>query len=146
MVIDNTKGWNSLFDDFNKDGLKYFVSLKLYESNGTLVKALANWGTVIGFTAGQGFLYIIEGVYGIYFANSDLTNNTVLKYKPLMLRAAGLTDLANGEFVNAPPESVKPTIASNSFFTRRYKKDKVWTVQCGPSVPKIGRPWTLSEA
>jgi len=89
---DNSNGRNSLVDDGNRNGTKQNISLKLFESNGQLVKVVSKWGKIIGMGA-QGFMYEEEGMYGTFFSATSVNKNTVIKYKPSFATVTRLSEL-----------------------------------------------------
>jgi CspA family cold shock protein len=90
--VDNAKGVNSLIDDINNNGTKYNVSLKLFESNGTLVKVVSTWGSLIG-QGDKGFMYEVEGKYGSFFSTVDLNASSVVTYKPSLAKVTKLSGI-----------------------------------------------------
>jgi cold shock CspA family protein len=90
--LDGTKGANSLADDINEVGTKYIISLELYESNGTLVKVVSNWGNLKG-KGDKGFIYEAEGKFGMFFSNTDLTSTAALKYKPNLAKLTLMSEI-----------------------------------------------------
>ncbi len=104
--VDNAKGVNSLVDDINNNGAKYNISLKLFESNGTLVKVVSKWGRIIGIGE-KGFMYEAEGKYGTFFSVTDLTATSVIIFKPSLAKASKLSEITksttNSVVVNQEP-------------------------------------------
>jgi CspA family cold shock protein len=90
--VDNAKGANSLIDDINNNGTKYNISLKLFESNGTLVKVVSTWGGLIG-QGDKGFMYEVEGKYGTFFSTVDLNASSVVTYKPALAKVTKLSEI-----------------------------------------------------
>ena len=90
---DNAKTAISLVDDINNNGTKYKISLKLFESNGTLVKVVSGWGKIIGI-GDKGFMYEAEGRYGSFFSMSDQTASAVTTYKPSLANTTKLSEIA----------------------------------------------------
>jgi len=93
---DNTNSSYSLLDDLYVVGTKYKVSLKLFESNGTLVKVVSKWGTVIGIGS-KGFMYEVEGDFGTFFPINAAKANDVITYRPSTLVVTKLSELNNKE-------------------------------------------------
>jgi len=145
--VDNTKGVNSLIDDFNNNGTKYNVSLKLFESNGTLVKVVSTWGRLIG-KGDKGFMYEAEGRYGTFFSVTDLTASTVVIYKPSLATVSKLSELLNNSDITKDMDAAKGSETAKGFsdalfFNTKYTKDKVWDTQRSPAYPVAGQDWTL---
>ncbi len=140
--VDNTNGVNSLIDDINNNGTKLNVSLKLYESNGTLVKVVSKWGKIYGIGP-EGFMYEVEGRFGTFFSVAKVTPSTVVKYKPTQAAVNKLSELTKGLNVVKGSEVVK-VIVTPSFFATKYSKYTVWDVQRSPALPMVGREWKLS--
>jgi cold shock protein len=90
--VDNAKGPNSLIDDINNNGTKYNISLKLFESNGTLVKVVSTWGRLLG-QGDKGFMYEVEGKYGSFFSVADLNASSVVTYKPILAKVSKLSEI-----------------------------------------------------
>jgi len=133
-------GFNQLVDDVNNSGKKYAVTLKLFESNGTLVKVVSKWGKFIGLGA-QGCMYEAEGRYGTFFSTVALSTSTTIKYKPTVAGVTKLSELSKG--VIRPDESPKAT-AQSLFFNVKYTKNQVWDAQRSPAYPVAEKDWTLS--
>ncbi len=70
----------ALIDDVNHSRTRYNVSLKLYESNGILVKTISRWGKLIGFGT-AGFMYEQEGQLGTFFAAEGINVFGELNYR-----------------------------------------------------------------
>ena len=94
----------SLMDDVNGNGQAINVSLKLYESNGTMVKVVAKWGKIIGMGA-EGCMYVVEGRYGTFFSSVAINATSVVKYQPIFADVTKLSDLGKGNFGTKQPES-----------------------------------------
>jgi len=145
--VDNTNGPNSLVDDINKNGTKLNISLKLYESNGRLVKVVSKWGKIYGIGA-EGFMYELEGKYGTFFSVAKVSSSTVVKYRPTLGAVTKLSDVTKGLNVTGQ-ESIKvpelsKSITETPFFSNKYTKENVWDVQRSPAYPIVGQVWTLS--
>jgi phage tail-like protein len=145
--VDNTKGVNSLIDDINNNGIKYNVSLKLFESNGTMVKVVSTWGRLIG-KGDKGFMYEAEGRYGTFFSVADLVASTVVIYKPNLAGVNKLSELVNSLDITKDMGAAKgletpKSISDALFFNTKYTKDKVWDTQRSPAYPVAGQDWTL---
>jgi tetratricopeptide (TPR) repeat protein len=98
--VDNAKGVNSLADDINNKDTKYTISLKLFESNGTLVKVVSKWGKILGI-GDKGFIYEVEGKYGSFFSVTDLNTTSVVTYKPSLALVSKLSEIVNtSDFIN----------------------------------------------
>ncbi len=70
---------DALKDDVNNTNKRYNVTLKLYESDGRLVKVVSRWGKLIGFGTG-GFMYEQEGQVGTYIAGEVLRLGGSINY------------------------------------------------------------------
>ena len=141
--VDNANGVNSLADDINNSGTKYNISLKLFESNGTLVKVVSKWGRLIGIGE-KGFMYEAEGMYGIFFSVADLTASSVISYKPTLAKPVKLSELAS-RLANPVAKAPGGTnVNETSFFKTKFTKEKVWDAQRFPAYPVTGQDWTLS--
>jgi hypothetical protein len=142
--IDNATGVNSLNDDINNKGSKLNISLKLYESNGTLVKIVSKWGKIYGIGA-EGFMYEVEGKYGTFFSLAKVNTSTVIKYKPTLAAITKLSELKKDIVEEDPGNSDELKDISNApFFTYKYTKENVWNVNRWPAYPIAGQDWVLS--
>jgi uncharacterized protein (TIGR02145 family) len=161
---DNARWANSIVDDVNKSGVKYNISLKLYESNGTLVKEISKWGRVIGI-GDRGFMYETEGRYGTFFSVGGANAATVIRYKPSIATVVKLSELTgsaakSSETVKVDPVKVDPVIVKEPvinppavikgvtdapLFTAKYTKERVWDVVRMPIIANPGKEWTLSK-
>ena len=123
---DNVKSTNSLTDDVTKSLAKYNVSLKLFESNGTLVKVISKWGNLIGI-GDKGFMYETEGRYGSFFSFAEVKATAAIQYKPTLAKATKLSDIVNlidatkatasnvqAETIQNNPTKEKPGVSSSS--------------------------------
>jgi CspA family cold shock protein len=90
--VDNANSPNSLVDNVNNSGKKYTISLKLFESNGTLVKVISTWGGLIG-QGDKGFMYEMEGKYGAFFSVTDLNASSVVTYKPSLAKVSKMSEI-----------------------------------------------------
>ncbi len=108
LEVDNTRGTNTLADDVNRAGAKYKVLLKLFESNGILVKIVSKWGKIIGMGT-QGFLYEAEGIYGTYFSTSPLKKGAIVSYKPGLAEVTKMSEIVN---VPESPKLIPQTVPS----------------------------------
>lgn len=103
---DNSNGANSLMDDGNRTGAKQNITLKLFESDGRLVKVVSKWGKLIGMGT-QGFMYEEEGMYGTFFSAVPVNKTTVIKYKPSFATVTRMSELGKSPEaprVNSIPE------------------------------------------
>lgn len=112
--VDNAKDANSLIDDINNNGTKYNISLKLFESNGTLVNVVSTWGRLIG-QGDKGFMYEVEGKYGSFFSVTELNASSVVTYKPTLVKVTKLSEIiSSSELANTIKENSvvvdKPTV------------------------------------
>jgi hypothetical protein len=89
---DKANATTSLTDDLYSIGTKYKMVLKLYESNGTLVKVISNWGEVIGI-GDKGFMYVAEGQIGMFFPVVSVTAGGTVTYRPTTLKVTKLSQL-----------------------------------------------------
>jgi hypothetical protein len=159
--VDNTKNANSLIDDINNNGTKLNISLKLFESNGTLVKVVSNWGKIYGIGA-EGFMYEVEGKYGTFFSVARVSASDVIKYTPKLAAITKLSELTKGLNSVKAPENSKVTenvkidepikapeiikgVTDAPLFTNKYSKDRVWDVMRTPIFATPGKEWTLSK-
>lgn len=116
--VDNAKDANSLIDDINNNGTKYNISLKLFESNGTLVNVVSTWGRLIG-QGDKGFMYEVEGKYGSFFSVTELNASSVVTYKPSLAKVTKLSEIiSSSELTNTIKENSvvvdKPTVNTNN--------------------------------
>jgi len=103
---DNSNGRNSLSDEGNRSGARQNVALKLFESNGRLVKVVSKWGKIIGM-GDQGFMYEEEGMYGTFFSATPVNKNAVIKYKPNFATVTRMSELgrrSDAQRSSATPE------------------------------------------
>jgi len=103
---DKSNGRNSLSDEGNRNGPRQNVALKLFESNGQLVKIVSQWGKIIGMGE-QGFMYEEEGMIGTFFSANPVNRNTVIIYKPNYATVTRMSELGRGSAsprANAMPE------------------------------------------
>lgn len=89
---DKANATTSLTDDLYNIGVKYKMVLKLYESNGTLVKVVSNWGEVIGI-GDKGFMYVAQGQIGMFFPVVSVTAGGTVTYRPTTLKVTKLSEL-----------------------------------------------------
>lgn len=89
---DNTNSIYSITDDLYNTGTKYSIALKLYESNGTLVRVLSTWGQIIGI-GDKGFMYVAEGKIGMFFPVSGAKVGDTVTYRPTTLTVTKLSQL-----------------------------------------------------
>jgi len=89
---DKTNATTSITDDLYKVGTKYKIALKLYESNGSLVKVISNWGEIIGI-GDKGFMYVAQGDIGMFFPVVSVTAGATVTYRPTTLRVTKLSEL-----------------------------------------------------
>ncbi|NEW84752.1 MAG: hypothetical protein GZ094_20625 [Mariniphaga sp.] len=160
--VDNARSPNSLIDDINNNGTKQNVSLKLYESDGRLVKVVSKWGRIIG-RGDKGFMYDVEGRYGTFLSVALVDPSVTIKYTPSLAAVTKLSELVNSsdltkglenEKSRAPgfrkmnndnnAETPSKIIAEATFFNAKYTKENIWDVQRAPAYPIAGREWTLS--
>ncbi|MDX9848654.1 MAG: hypothetical protein RBT74_16860 [Tenuifilaceae bacterium] len=140
--IDNTNNPNSLIDDINSNGSKLNISLKLFESDGRLVKVVSKWGKIYG-RGDKGFMYEIEGRYGTFFSVALVNPSTIIKYNPSLAAVTKLSELVNSSDLNQSLEKSN-TVRQAIFFNAQYVKENVWDVQRSPAYPLAGREWVLS--
>ena len=91
--VDSTNTTYSLTDDMYTIGTNYTVSLKLYESNGTFVKVVSKWGSICG-EGTKGFLYELEGDFGIFFPSGAAKTNDIITYCPVTLVVNKVSELS----------------------------------------------------
>jgi hypothetical protein len=106
---DRSNGHNSLADDGNRTGSRQNIALKLFESNGQVVKVVSKWGKILGMGA-QGFMYEEEGRYGTFFSAAPVNKNSVIKYKPNFATVTRMSELGRGPEAprgNATPEPAR---------------------------------------
>ena len=115
---DNTRSAYSLVDDVDRTPTKYNVSLKLFESNGTLVKVISRWGNLIGM-GDKGFLYEIEGFYGAFFSVTDLQPTSQINYRPSVAKVNKLSEIVNAKDMSKRSEPSQ--IVQNN--TSTYKRE-----------------------
>jgi len=92
--VDNTNTTYSLTDDVYTIGTKYKVALKLYESNGTMVKVVSKWGSIFGVGT-KGFMYEVEGDFGTFFPAIAAKANDAITYRPTTLEVTKVSELSN---------------------------------------------------
>ena len=143
--IDNAKSPNSLADDLTKTTARYNVSLKLFESNGTLVKVISKWGNLLGM-GDKGFLYEAEGRYGSFFSVTDLKQTSNIKYKPSLARVVKLSETVTGSADSRPSEPSKGrTVVTQNAFSRMnagliQKSSSNTKAEIAPNAPVNGKP------
>jgi peroxiredoxin len=137
---DISRSANSLTDDIN-GGAKYNLALKLYESNGKLVKVISKWGKFIG-VGSLGFMYEVEGMFGTFFSVNAANSSSVIKYKPSFATITKLSELFKGTEQKGI-ETIKGITDAPSFMTK-YTKNQVWDVQRSPAYPTAGQDWVLT--
>lgn len=140
--VDNTNNVNSLVDDINNSGTKLNISLKLFESDGRLVKVVSKWGKMYG-RGDKGFMYEEEGHYGTFFSVALVSTSTIINYTPSLAVVTKLSELVNNSDLSKSLEksnNVKECI----FFNARYVKENVWDVQRSPAYPIAEKEWVLS--
>jgi hypothetical protein len=140
--VDNSNDANSLIDDVNGSGAKYKVSLKLFESNGALVKVLSTWGKIAGIGE-KGFMYEEQGYYGTFFSVGAVPSTTTIQYNPTLGSITKLSELINSSDLTRSLEKANG-ITNSAFFSNKYSKENVWDVQRSPIYPIAGQVWTLS--
>lgn len=91
-VVDNTNSSYSITDDLYNTGTKYTIMLKLYESDGTLVKVVSEYGQIIGIGE-KGFMYEAENYYGMFFPVGIITSTDNIIYKPTTATVTKLSEL-----------------------------------------------------
>lgn len=89
---DKANASTSLTDDLFKIGTKYKIVLKLYESNGTLVRVISNWGEIVGI-GDKGFMYVAQGDIGMFFPVVSVTAGGTVTYRPTTLKVTKLSEL-----------------------------------------------------
>ena len=102
---DNSNGRNSLSDEENRNGPRQNVALKLFESNGQLVKIISRWGKIIGMGE-QGFMYEEEGKIGTFFSAIPVNKNDIIRYKPNFATVTRMSELGRGSV--PPGDNVMP--------------------------------------
>jgi uncharacterized protein (TIGR02145 family) len=159
--VDNTNNSNSLVDDISGNGTKLNISLKLYESNGNLVKVVSNWGKLYGIGA-EGFMYEVEGKYGTFFSVARVSASDVIKYTPKLSTITKLSQLTKGLDAVKSSENLKVTenvvvveplkapeiikgVTNAPLFTNKYTKEQVWDVMRMPIFVNPAKEWTLSK-
>ena len=90
---DESGNQGSVYDDIFNSGKKYRVVLNLFESSGSKVKTVSEWGKLLG-PGSSGFMYVQEGVYGTMFTNASYKENNVLNYKPDLGNVTKLSEIA----------------------------------------------------
>lgn len=81
-----------LIDDVNNSGIKYTVSLKLYESDGRFVETVSKWGNLIGFGF-AGFMYEQEGQWGTFFSAEMARQGGAVNYRTELDKVKFLSQL-----------------------------------------------------
>lgn len=108
--IEKAAGPNALSDDLTNSGGTYTIALRLYESNGKLVKVVSKWGRIVG-RGDEGFLYLVENRYGAFFSPSPLQPSSRIKYMPSLLAITKLSQIVNSSEVPKVVENEKPNVA-----------------------------------
>jgi len=129
-------------DDLFKTGLKYNITLKLFERNGMLVKIVSKQGAIVGIGT-EGFMYEAENQYGSFFTTRSVNAASVVKYKPILNIATKLSELKVGNEAVAVPD-ISPVNLNLPFFNAKYTKERVWDVQRSPAFPVAKQNWVLS--
>jgi uncharacterized protein (TIGR02145 family) len=142
LEVDNSRGSNSLLDDVNRNNSKYIVSLKLFDSNGSLVKIVSRWGKFVGLGS-QGFLYEVEGRFGTFFSARIASPSAMIKYKPDFLQVTKMSELISRSEPAKADETPKAG-GETSFFSAKYTRNQVWDAQRAPAFPIAGMDWKLS--
>jgi hypothetical protein len=81
-----------LIDDVNNSGIRYSVSLKLYESDGRFVETVSKWGNLIGFGF-AGFMYEQEGQWGTFFSAEMARQGGAVNYRTELDKVKYLSQL-----------------------------------------------------
>jgi hypothetical protein len=117
LEVDNGNGLNSLPDDVNRNGAKYNVSLKLFESNGALVKVVSAWGKIIGLGT-FGFMYEVEGKFGTFFSMMQVNATAKITYKPTLAAVTKLSEIVKGpEVANDNNGGASQTQIATGYYT-----------------------------
>jgi len=140
--VNNTNNENSLIDDINNSGTKLNISLKLFESDGRLVKVVSKWGKIYG-RGDKGFMYEEEGHYGTFFSVALVSPSTIINYTPSLAAITKLSELVNNSDLSKSLEKSN-NVRECIFFNARYVKENVWDVQRSPAYPIAGKEWVLS--
>jgi glutaredoxin/uncharacterized protein YkwD/peroxiredoxin len=149
LSVDNDQSGSTalIADDIKNSEYEYSVALKLYESDGQLVRTISRWGTIFGMGS-KGFMYEIEGQYGSFFSSTfDQSSNSVT-YKPGIGKVTKLSEIAHHAFKNenktktrAEIGSVCPELVMNdendnpvmlSSFKGKYVLIDFWASTCYP--------------
>jgi uncharacterized protein YkwD/glutaredoxin len=139
---DNSNSANSLTNDVTGAGGKYKVALKLFESNGTLVRVVSSWGKIAGI-GDKGFMYECEGQFGTFFSVAAVQQSAVIEYRPTLGVISRLSEIINPSDLTRSLER-EYLVTESSFFSNKYVKDNVWDVQRSPAYPVAGQEWRLS--
>ena len=105
LSVDRYNLYTSLIDD--KTGIKYSLALRLYESDGRLVKTVSNWGTLIGLGSG-GFVYLQEGKFGTFFPAERVRLGSEVVYRPDIAQAMHLSEIIGTSYDNGRDNSYIP--------------------------------------
>jgi hypothetical protein len=109
---------DALKDDVNNTNKRYNVTLKLYESDGRLVKVVSRWGKLIGFGTG-GFMYEQEGQVGTYIAGEVLRLGGSINYNIELDQVRDLSAIVYTEKkTNAQNNRPRRSSIGNSNITR----------------------------
>ena len=111
LEYDNSGRGVSLIDDIENSGRRYFVTLKLFESDGRYVKTVSRWGRLMGFGSG-GFLYEQEGTYGTFFTGHRTREGGTIAYRPEVIQIKYVSEIVNDvAFLRyAPNSDYRPNI------------------------------------
>ncbi len=111
LEYDNSGRGVSLIDDIENSGRRYFVALKLFESDGRYVKTVSRWGRLMGFGSG-GFLYEQEGTYGTFFTGERTREGGTIAYRPEVIQIKYVSEIVNDvAFLRyAPNADYRPNI------------------------------------
>lgn len=93
VAVENNKNLEySIVDDLYKIGAKYSITLNLYESNGKLVKAISEYGQIIGI-GDKGFMYVAEEYFGMFFPIAGAQEGGTVSYSPTTATVTKLSQL-----------------------------------------------------
>lgn len=83
---------SSLMD--NTSGVKYALSLNLYDRDGRFVKTISRWGKLLGLGSG-GFMYEQEGQFGTFFPTDNRVRiNDVVTYRADLIEMKYVSEIA----------------------------------------------------
>jgi len=91
-VANNDSTLYPIVDDLYNKGTKHTLTLKLYESNGTLVNVISSYGQIIGI-GDKGFMYVAESEIGMFFPVNGAKEGDTVAYIPTTLTVTKLSEL-----------------------------------------------------